>query len=103
MLKGAYTYSQAKNMADEDGWTGLTWNYLPKYDDNFALAGFDRTHVAQMGWVYELPFFKDRNDAVGHDPRRLADQRRGGLVLGHAVLHRRHEQRHVVPRVADRS
>ena len=26
MLKGAYTLSQAKNMADEDGWVGLTWN-----------------------------------------------------------------------------
>lgn len=65
MLKGAYTWSQSKNMADEDGWTGLTWNYLPKYDDNFAIAGFDRTHVAQMGWILELPFFKNRNDAVG--------------------------------------
>ncbi len=65
MLKGAYTWSQSKNMADEDGWTGLTWNYLPKYDDNFAIAGFDRTHVFQMGWVYELPFLKDRTDAMG--------------------------------------
>lgn len=65
MIKGAYTFSQSKNMADEDGWTGLTWNYLPKYDDNFALAGFDRTHVAQIGWVYELPFFKNRTDALG--------------------------------------
>ncbi|MDO8835472.1 MAG: TonB-dependent receptor, partial [Vicinamibacterales bacterium] len=65
MLKGAYTWSQSKNMADEDGWTGLTWNYLPKYDDNFAIAGFDRTHVFQMGWVYELPFLKNRTDALG--------------------------------------
>jgi len=65
MLKGAYTWSQSKNMADEDGWTGLTWNYAPKYDDNFAIAGFDRTHVFQMGWVYELPFLKDRTDAMG--------------------------------------
>ena len=65
MLKGAYTWSRSKNMADEDGWTGLTWNYLPKYDDNFAIAGFDRTHVASLGWVYELPFLKDRTDAVG--------------------------------------
>jgi hypothetical protein len=65
MLKGAYTWSQAKNMADEDGWTTLTWNYLPKYNDNFAIAGYDRTHVFQMGWVYELPFLKDRKDALG--------------------------------------
>jgi hypothetical protein len=65
MLKGAYTWSQAKNMADEDGWTGLTWNYAPKYDDNFAIAGFDRTHMFSLGWVYELPFLKDRTDAMG--------------------------------------
>ena len=58
MLKGAYTLSEAKNMADEDGWVGLTWNHPLKYDDNFALAGFDRTHVLQMGFLYELPFFK---------------------------------------------
>jgi hypothetical protein len=65
MLKGAYTWSQSKNMADEDGWTTLTWNYAPKFNDNFAIAGFDRTHVFQMGWVYELPFLKGRTDAMG--------------------------------------
>ena len=59
MLKGAYTLSEAKDMADEDGWTGLTWNHPIKYDDNFALAGFDRTHIAQLGFLYELPFLKD--------------------------------------------
>jgi hypothetical protein len=65
LLKGAYTWSQAKNMADEDGWTGLTWNYQPKYGDNFALGGFDRTHMFSLAWVYELPFLRDRTDAVG--------------------------------------
>lgn len=65
MLKGAYTFSRAKNMADEDGWVGLTWNHPLMYDENFALATFDRTHVFQMGWVYELPFLKDRTDALG--------------------------------------
>ncbi|MBA3716014.1 MAG: TonB-dependent receptor, partial [Pyrinomonadaceae bacterium] len=62
LLKGAYTLSRAKNMADEDGWVGLTWNHPLKYEDNFALAGFDRTHVFQMGFVYDLPFLnKDTN------------------------------------------
>jgi len=64
MLKGAYTWSQTKNMADEDGWTGLTWNYAPKYGDNFAIAGFDRTHMFSLGWVYEVPFLKNRTDAL---------------------------------------
>ncbi len=56
LLKGAYTYSKSKNMADEDGWVGLTWNSPLKYDQNFATAGFDRPHVAQLGFVYTLPF-----------------------------------------------
>ena len=62
-------------MADEDGWVGLTWNHPLKYDDNFALAGFDRTHVVQLGFVYELPFLKDRKRRPGSDPRRLAGER----------------------------
>jgi hypothetical protein len=65
MLKGAYTWSQAKNMADEDGWVGLTWNSPLKFNDNFAIAGFDRTHVFQMGWVYELPFLKHNETTLG--------------------------------------
>jgi len=67
MLKGAYTWSQAKDMTTngEDGWVGLTWNHPMKYNDNFAIAVFDRTHVFQMGWVYELPFLKNRTDALG--------------------------------------
>src|SRR5439155_5144238 len=64
LLKSSYTWSQARDMADEDGWVGLTWNYLPMYDRNFALAGFDRTHMFSFGWVYELPFLKERTDAM---------------------------------------
>jgi hypothetical protein len=65
LLKGAYTLSKAKNMADEDGWVGLTWNTPLKFEDNFALAGFDRTHVFQMGFVYNLPFLKDASNFTG--------------------------------------
>jgi hypothetical protein len=65
MLKGAYTFSRAKNMADEDGWVGLTWNHPLKFEDNFALGGFDRTHNFQMGFLYELPFLKTNNAWAG--------------------------------------
>jgi len=67
MLKGAYTWSQAKNMTanDEDGWTTLNWNHPLVFDKNFSYAGFDRTHVFQMGWVYELPFLKQNTEALG--------------------------------------
>jgi hypothetical protein len=64
-LKGAYTLSRAKNMADEDGWVGLTWNTPLMYDQNFAVAGFDRTHVLSMGFIYELPFMKQSTGTMG--------------------------------------
>jgi len=69
LLKGAYTLSQTKNMADEDGWTnvgaaGSNWNHPLKYEDNYGLATYDRTHVAQLGWVYELPFAKNSKNAL---------------------------------------
>jgi len=66
LLKGAYTWSKAMNMADEDGWVGVTWNGASQYDRNFALAGYDRTHVFQMGFVYELPFGKDQGGPINY-------------------------------------
>jgi hypothetical protein len=60
LIKGAYTYSHAIDYADEDGWTGVDWSYAPDFQRNRATAGFDRTHVFQVGWVYDLPFGKDK-------------------------------------------
>ncbi len=65
MLKGAYTLSRAMDMTDEDGWVGLTWNHPLMYAENFALAGFDRTHMFQMGFVYDLPFLKGAGSRSG--------------------------------------
>jgi hypothetical protein len=67
LLKGAYTLSRSENETsnDEDGWAGLTWNHPALLGRNFALAGFDRTHVFQMGFVYELPFAKNSNSVLG--------------------------------------
>jgi hypothetical protein len=56
MLKGAYTYSKAIDYTDDDGWASVGWNWGPVFNRNRAAAGFDRTHVFQLGWVYELPF-----------------------------------------------
>ena len=56
LLKGAYTLSRAKNEADDDGWAGLDWNAPSQLSRNYALAGYDRTHVFQMAFVYELPY-----------------------------------------------
>jgi hypothetical protein len=56
LLKGAYTYSKAINSTDEDGWAGLMWNHPEVIDRNRAVAGYDRTHIFQLAWVYESPF-----------------------------------------------
>ncbi|HLN02714.1 MAG TPA: TonB-dependent receptor [Bryobacteraceae bacterium] len=60
MLKGAYTWSHAIDYADDDGWQGVNWNYAPMFQRNRATAGFDQPQNFQIGWVYELPFGKNK-------------------------------------------
>ena len=59
LLKGAYTFSKALNETDDDGYVTLLWNQDSQIDRNYARAGYDRPHMVQMGFVYELPFFRD--------------------------------------------
>jgi len=59
MFKGSYTWSKAIDMTDEDGWASVTWNSSSVFRRNRAPAGFDRTHIFNLGWVYELPFGKN--------------------------------------------
>jgi len=54
-LQGAYKWSKAINFADDEGWAGVTYNWGPAFGRNRATAGYDRTHVFQMGHIYELP------------------------------------------------
>lgn len=54
-----YTYSKARDFGDNDD-SGLTWNWIPMYRRNYALAGFDRTHNFQMYANYELPLGKGK-------------------------------------------
>jgi hypothetical protein len=63
LLKGAYTYSKAINWTDEDGWAGVSWNWLPVFHRNRAQAGHNVPHMFQMGWVYELPAGKGKKYA----------------------------------------
>ena len=61
LLKGAYTWSRAINWTDDDGWTGApTFNWGPVQQRNRAVAGYNRTHMFTMGFVYETPFGKGR-------------------------------------------
>jgi hypothetical protein len=63
LLKGAYTLSKAQNEGDDDG-AGYSWPQPSQFHRNFALAGFDRTHMLQMGFVYELPFGRGQSGVV---------------------------------------
>ncbi len=60
LLQGAYTWSKAINMTDDDGWAGVGWNWGPVFSRNRAPAGYDRRHMFTLGWVYELPFGKGK-------------------------------------------
>jgi hypothetical protein len=60
MVKAAYTYSKAIDYTDADGWASVGWNWGPVFQRNRADAGFDRTHVLQIGWLYELPLGKGK-------------------------------------------
>ena len=60
MLQGSYTWSKAINMTDDDGWASVGWNWAPVFARNRAPAGYDRRHVFNMGWVYELPMGKGK-------------------------------------------
>jgi hypothetical protein len=57
LLKGAYTFSKAMGMttSGEDGWVGLDFNAPSQYARNYARQAFDRPHVFQMGFLYEIP------------------------------------------------
>ena len=56
MLQAAYTFSKSLDYVDDDGSVTPAWNWGPVFQRNRAVAGFDSTHVLQVGWVYELPF-----------------------------------------------
>jgi len=63
LIKGAYTYSKAINWTDEDGWAGVSFNYIPHFPRNRAKAGYDIPHMFQVGFVYELPAGKGKKYA----------------------------------------
>jgi hypothetical protein len=78
-VKGAYTWSKAIDYTDDDGWAtparmyGFQWNR--------AVAGYDRTHVFQAGWIYELPVGKGKMYAnSGHAAQILGNWKLNGSL-----------------------
>jgi hypothetical protein len=80
LLKGAYTWSKAMNMADEDGWTGVSYNTPSQYDRNYALAGFDRTHNFQLGFLYQLPWQSNGSSYGGVARSIISDWQINGVL-----------------------
>jgi hypothetical protein len=52
---GAWTWSKAMNYSDTN--TATVSNLINPKVWNYSLAGFDRTHVVQVNWMYEAPAF----------------------------------------------
>ncbi len=67
-LKGAYTYSHAINYTDDDGWTGLMFNYAPILGRNRATASYDRPQNFHLAYVYQFPFGKGQKYASSGVP-----------------------------------
>jgi hypothetical protein len=66
MLKGAYTLSRARNEVDDDGWSQLNWSAPSLRSKNYAPAGYDRTHMFNMAFVYELPYKTANGKDIAH-------------------------------------
>jgi hypothetical protein len=71
-----YTLSRAIDYADNND-SGLTFNYVPEFGRNKALAGFDRTHNFEMYANYALPFGHGHNMLSNGIASKLA----GGWAL----------------------
>jgi len=63
-FKAAYTWSKAMNETDDAGWATVNWNSPDVMNRNFALAGYDRAHMFQLGFVWEVPFGRDGDGAL---------------------------------------
>ena len=63
LIKGQYTWAKAIDYVDDDGWVTLARNWAPLFNWNRAPAGYDREHVFQASYVYELPFGKGKSYA----------------------------------------
>jgi hypothetical protein len=92
LLKASYTLSRTINETDDTGWAGVDFN-RPSADLNLGNldawrdaakaknkgpAGYDRTHVFQLGFVAELPF--GRNGQGGALNPVIKDWQVNGIV-----------------------
>jgi hypothetical protein len=80
MIKAAYTYSHAIDMANYSDWTGFSWNAASVFYRNRASSNFNIPHMFQLGYVYELPFGRTKTWAnTGIAAAILGDWQFNGL------------------------
>ena len=92
LLKGAYTYSRRSTRPTTTAGSGLSWNQPSQIDRNYARAGYDRPHMLQMGFVYELPWMRESSGVL---PMLVKNWQINGIAscrLGYAVLGRRRQR-----------
>ena len=63
-VKGAYTWSKAMNRTDDEGWSTVNWNEPAFQSKNYGWAGYDRTQIFQIGFVWEMPWGRDGSGAL---------------------------------------
>jgi len=64
-VKGAYTWGRAIDMANDEGWAGISWNDPALIHRNRAMASYDRKHNLQLATVYQLPWGRD-GEGIGN-------------------------------------
>ena len=90
-LKVGFAYTLGKSEDNGSDKRNVLWN---TYDDTgfWGVSQFDRRHVLNFYYIYDLPFFRDQSQGLhGQPARRLADLGRHVLPHGHAVLRREHQ------------
>ena len=84
MIKAAYTYSHAIDIANYSDWTGFSWNADSVFDRNRASSNFNIPHTFQLGYVYELPFGKGKRWAITGVPDAiLGDWQLNGIFAAY--------------------
>jgi hypothetical protein len=78
-IKAAYSWAKAMNRTDDDGWSNVLWSHPSVLSKNYAVAGYDRTHIFQLGFVAELPFGRGGSGALN---ALLRDWVVNGVVSG---------------------
>ena len=83
-LKGAYTYSHAIDMANYGDWTQFSWNAYSVFGRNRASAANNIPHTFQLGYVYEVPFGKNKQWlTTGAASKILGDWQFNGLFAAY--------------------